>query len=180
MPSIYTELYNNVMNNTIPNQEEDTLNYNLHVLIIPICIIIIMCLLIQVQFCIWDCQTHRIVDDMSIYSQSLTYSSIDSSSEFVIQPKPSIFFIKNMTQSSVNNPLEVKDICPICLEAYEEQDLLVTMPCGHQYHKTCIHPWLRNSIDADITPLCAICKAELVVEYREKVEEQENCVIIEK
>ena len=85
-----------------------------------------------------------------------------------------------MNQYRVVNLLDVKDICSICLEAYKEQDLVVALPCGHQFHKTCIHPWLRNSIVADITPLCPMCKSELIVEYRDKVEEQDIGVIIEK
>ena len=170
-------------NNHKQDDEPDDTNfsYDLLALIIPIGLLILFSLYIRIDCCIQDCKKSRIVDDStSIDSRSIARSSIDSYPEFVIQPKPSIFFIKDMKQCRVDNPLDVEDICPICLEVYEERDLMVTMPCGHQYHKECIHPWLRNNIDANITPLCAMCKSELVVEYRDEVLSNENGVIIEK
>lgn len=85
-----------------------------------------------------------------------------------------------MKQSRVDNPLEINDVCSICIEAYEEQDLIVTMPCGHQYHKPCIYPWLKSNIDCGNKPTCPMCKEELVIEYRVKVEEKDIGVIIEK
>lgn len=175
-----------VINNNITVQDDDKVDstefpYSLLALIIPIGILILFSLYIRIQCCIWDCKHPRIIDDSSsIDSRSLAYSSVSSNPEFVIQPKPSIFFIKDMKQSRVVNPLDVEDICSICLGAYDEQDLIVTMPCGHQYHKECIHPWLRNSIDAGITPLCAMCKEELIVEYKREVNQNDNGVIIEK
>ena len=37
-----------------------------------------------------------------------------------------------------------------------------------------------SSIDAGITPLCAMCKEELIVEYKREVNQNDNGVIIEK
>jgi len=162
--------------------ESSKFPYDLLLLIVPIGFLILFSLYIRIQCCIDECNRPRIENDnsSSIDSHSLTYSSVATTPEFIIQPKPSIFFIKDMKQCRVNNPLEVKDICSICLGAFEEHDLMVTMPCGHQYHKECVHPWLRQNIDSDITPLCPMCKSKLVVEYRTEVNLEDIGVIIEK
>ena len=100
-------------------------------------------------------------DSISSISSGLSYPT------FVSIPKPSIFFIKDMKQCRVENPLEVNDVCSICLESYQEQDLIVTMPCGHQYHKHCMYPWLKSNIDCGNKPTCPMWKEELIVEYRD-------------
>ncbi|CAG8779733.1 15739_t:CDS:2, partial [Racocetra fulgida] len=45
--------------------------------------------------------------------------------------------------------------CPICLGDFESGEELRILPCHHQYHITCIDPWLL-----DISPLCPMCKAD--------------------
>ena len=180
-----TYVKNHTNNHNQNNDDEITSGgfpYDLLALIIPIGLLILFSLYIRIQCCIDECKRPRIENDnsSSIDSRSLAYSSVDSTPEFIIQPKPSIFFIKDMKQCRVDNPLDVKDICPICLGPYVEHDLMVTMPCGHQYHKECVHPWLRQNIDSNITPLCAMCKSELVVEYRTEVKLEDIGVIIEK
>ena len=171
--------------------EDDTQNSNefpldLLAMIIPIGILICAsCYLCCLTNCYYPCKYPHLnrnrnrtryfsSDSISSISSGLSYPT------FVSIPKPSIFFIKDMKQSRVDNLHEVNDVCSICIEAYEEQDLIVTMPCGHQYHKPCIYPWLKNNIDCGNKPTCPMCKSELVVDYRDKVEEQDIGVIIEK
>ncbi len=45
--------------------------------------------------------------------------------------------------------------CSICKEEYEFKNVLIKLPCGHNFHKDCILPWLksRNS--------CPTCRYEL-------------------
>lgn len=38
---------------------------------------------------------------------------------------------------------DLAETCGICLEEYIEQDTLINLPCGHEYHEQCILPWLR-------------------------------------
>ncbi|KAF0514688.1 zinc finger domain-containing ubiquitin ligase [Gigaspora margarita] len=45
--------------------------------------------------------------------------------------------------------------CPICLGDFESGEELRLLPCHHQYHTSCIDPWLL-----DISPLCPMCKAD--------------------
>ena len=112
-------------------------------------------------------------DDISSLSSGLSYPT------FIVKPKPKIFFIKDMKQYNVQNAIEMKDICSVCIEAYEEGDKVVTLPCGHEFHKICIHPWLRNKIYNDIVPSCPMCKEELIVEYKEEIQETDKGLIIE-
>jgi E3 ubiquitin-protein ligase RNF103 len=43
-------------------------------------------------------------------------------------------------------------ICPICLEAYRQNQVLCTLPCGHAYHDSCIFSWLLR--DNHMCPTC--------------------------
>lgn len=43
--------------------------------------------------------------------------------------------------------------CPICLEPYRRGDRITTVLCLHQYHKSCIDHWLKNS------STCPVCKS---------------------
>ncbi|CAK64232.1 unnamed protein product (macronuclear) [Paramecium tetraurelia] len=45
--------------------------------------------------------------------------------------------------------------CMICLEDYEENQIVRTMPCWHYFHQECIDKWLHKST------LCPICKTEV-------------------
>ncbi|KAG0353937.1 hypothetical protein BGZ54_001958 [Gamsiella multidivaricata] len=48
-------------------------------------------------------------------------------------------------------------MCSICLGEYEVGDQVRTLPCYHQFHMSCIDPWLLS-----IASLCPICKRDLL------------------
>jgi hypothetical protein len=48
-------------------------------------------------------------------------------------------------------PTAKKD-CVICLEEFKNGDDVITLPCLHIYHKTCITDWLLEN------NTCPICK----------------------
>ncbi|XP_021296630.1 E3 ubiquitin-protein ligase RING1-like [Herrania umbratica] len=45
--------------------------------------------------------------------------------------------------------------CIVCLEEFEEGEILKRLPCLHHYHGDCIIPWLR------IRATCPLCRYEL-------------------
>jgi hypothetical protein len=171
------------LNKTITNHNDNHNEFPLDSLtiIIPIGLLLIAVCSINIVNCFDRCKypsiyRHRnrdLTHSVSSMSSGLSYPT------FVSEPKPKIFFIKEMKQYNVKNAIEMKDICPICIEEYAAGDKVVTMPCGHEFHKTCIHPWLRNKIDEDEKPICPMCKQELIVEYREEIHETDKGVIIE-
>ena len=42
--------------------------------------------------------------------------------------------------------------CPICLEMFQVNDFVRTIPCFHAFHKDCIDPWLAQKA------ICPVCK----------------------
>ncbi|TFJ84636.1 hypothetical protein NSK_004101 [Nannochloropsis salina CCMP1776] len=48
---------------------------------------------------------------------------------------------------------EEQTTCAICLDEYEDGDLLRFLPCQHRYHDKCILPWLLEKSEA-----CPMCK----------------------
>lgn len=47
--------------------------------------------------------------------------------------------------------------CIVCLTDYLSGDELVRLPCGHDYHRTCVFTWLSAH------KLCPVCKQEVVI-----------------
>jgi E3 ubiquitin-protein ligase SDIR1 len=46
--------------------------------------------------------------------------------------------------------------CPICIEAVEDGDEVLTLPCLHQFHSTCVSPWLKQQ--GRVQAKCPMCK----------------------
>lgn len=48
--------------------------------------------------------------------------------------------IENLPEVKLQNQnklLVLKEICAICASEYEENDIIKTLPCNHDYHKDC-------------------------------------------
>ena len=50
---------------------------------------------------------------------------------------------------------ESMNTCAICIGEIECDDPITALPCGHCYHSTCVHIWLRQS------GTCPICRSEV-------------------
>ena len=48
-----------------------------------------------------------------------------------------------------------KECCPICLENFNEKEILTTLPCYHTFHKVCIKAWLEKNSN------CPVCRVKL-------------------
>lgn len=63
---------------------------------------------------------------------------------------------KPKKQASSSSAFDI-DNCVICLEDFSNGDRLTVLPCGHEFHKQCISPWLLKR-----SSLCPICKVSAV------------------
>jgi len=52
---------------------------------------------------------------------------------------------------------EKEDICSICLDIFNDDDILRKMPCNHYYHQTCIDEWFKNH------NTCPICRQNIAL-----------------
>ncbi|MBA0804379.1 hypothetical protein Gohar_003966 [Gossypium harknessii] len=46
--------------------------------------------------------------------------------------------------------------CSICLERFRDEDVLTRLVCGHRFHLTCLHPWVRSCGD------CPYCRRTIL------------------
>jgi E3 ubiquitin-protein ligase RNF115/126 len=82
-------------------------------------------------------------------------------------------FIENLQKIKVDADLlktienkensNLKNICSVCKDEFDIDQILLELPCNHLFHEDCILPWLkeRNS--------CPCCRFELPVEEKEAV-----------
>ena len=44
--------------------------------------------------------------------------------------------------------------CSICLEAFQDKEVVKTLPCLHHFHAGCIEEWLRREGQKVSCPVC--------------------------
>ncbi len=64
-------------------------------------------------------------------------------------------FNQQQQQQGSHIPTE-RTSCAICLENYQVDDMIRTLPCFHQMHQRCIDRWLRQKAN------CPICKQNII------------------
>ncbi|GAB6019177.1 hypothetical protein CHUAL_000796 [Chamberlinius hualienensis] len=51
------------------------------------------------------------------------------------------------------------ECCAVCIEPYRAHDVLRILPCGHQFHKLCVDPWLLEH------RTCPMCKMDILKHF---------------
>ncbi|OVA13981.1 zinc finger protein [Macleaya cordata] len=51
----------------------------------------------------------------------------------------------------IASPTEEEDVCPTCLEEYDEENPRIITKCEHHFHLSCILEWMERS---DTCPVC--------------------------
>ncbi|ELU07806.1 hypothetical protein CAPTEDRAFT_193179 [Capitella teleta] len=54
--------------------------------------------------------------------------------------------------------LDDRDTCAICLDLYKPKQRLRILPCGHEFHASCVDPWLLSQ------QTCPLCKCNAIDE----------------
>ena len=71
--------------------------------------------------------------------------------------------LTNQTQwfEMIQHDWPMNDSCPICLDEFNQNEVLNELPCGHCYHIACIQPWLQYR-----SPCCPLCKLDVREEFK--------------
>ncbi|XP_016449343.2 uncharacterized protein LOC107774361 [Nicotiana tabacum] len=94
-----------------------------------------------------------------IHQQSVVLSSQPSVSSIGSVPAPNEVVeslpVKSYNKFRRSSNDEVAQ-CYICLVEYEEGDILRTLPCHHEFHRTCVDKWLK-----EIHRVCPLCRGDI-------------------
>uniref|UniRef100_A0A1Y1LZ18 RING-type domain-containing protein n=1 Tax=Photinus pyralis TaxID=7054 RepID=A0A1Y1LZ18_PHOPY len=60
---------------------------------------------------------------------------------------------------SDDNEVQEGECCAICIEPYKISEVLRMLPCHHEFHKSCIDPWLLEH------RTCPMCKMDILRHY---------------
>jgi len=81
------------------------------------------------------------------------------------QPEPEVSGSVNVDTSSAIPELKIPDpqdaVCSICLESYEDEEVVRRLPCKHLFHSHCVDTWLR------VNASCPLCKQNVNSGLRE-------------
>ncbi|XP_075236906.1 E3 ubiquitin-protein ligase RNF181 isoform X2 [Lycorma delicatula] len=70
-----------------------------------------------------------------------------------LPPPASKDAVKNLKEVEIRD--DNGEQCAVCLKNYSAKEIMKIMPCKHNFHSTCILPWL------DKTNSCPVCRHEL-------------------
>ncbi|VFQ63709.1 unnamed protein product [Cuscuta campestris] len=64
--------------------------------------------------------------------------------------------LKKSNEAIVPSLVEEEDVCPTCLEEYDEENPKIITKCEHHFHLACIFEWMERS------DTCPVCDQEMV------------------
>lgn len=73
--------------------------------------------------------------------------------------KKALSKIPTKTIKSDDKEIGDSECCAICIEPYKTSDILRILPCTHEFHKSCIDPWLLEH------RTCPMCKMDILKHY---------------
>lgn len=53
------------------------------------------------------------------------------------------------------------EMCTICSDSYESEDVLRVLKCDHRFHIECVDRWIITSTDFSKPVECPLCKVQL-------------------
>ena len=73
-----------------------------------------------------------------------------------LAPPASSVVVNNLPRKSLDSLNDNQNPqCPVCLGSFDDDDVIIEMPCEHCFHSDCLLPWLRK------TNSCPLCRHEL-------------------
>lgn len=74
--------------------------------------------------------------------------------QLLLSSIPSVPFTANAVRT--DSFFTHNDMCPICLVEFEENEMVLQLPCSHGFHSFCIFPWIQQSSEE-----CPVCKGSV-------------------
>ena len=65
--------------------------------------------------------------------------------------------IDELKEKKINEKSKKNKECPICLEEFNDEDLVLSIHCEHNFHTNCIKKWLK-----EYSNKCPLCKEEII------------------
>ena len=93
-------------------------------------------------------ENKRLLENIKEYQNKKLY-------KYVNKTKGSIRCVKKKSESSI-------ETCVICLDDYQENNIIIKLLCGHKYHVLCLGEWV------DEKKTCPLCNLPLKKRKKDK------------
>nr|GMC87314.1 probable E3 ubiquitin-protein ligase RHB1A [Ipomoea batatas] len=87
----------------------------------------------------------KVQDNIELTAQKEVVDELEKSGE-----------LKKSNEPIVPSLQEEEDVCPTCLEEYDEENPKIITQCEHHFHLSCILEWMERS------DTCPVCDQEMV------------------
>lgn len=64
----------------------------------------------------------------------------------------------NQLPNTAATTSQIGNSCTVCMENYDADAMLRTLPCFHNFHTDCVDPWLLRKAE------CPVCRASTLPE----------------
>lgn len=92
----------------------------------------------------------QITDLLTLFFNDQLLNTLDTLEDVKVTLDQSIF--DKLPEITFSEKIIIEEPCNICMEEYENGDILKKLPCNHYYHKDCISKWLCN--EKTTCPMC--------------------------
>ncbi|KAL5749924.1 hypothetical protein ACOSP7_024527 [Xanthoceras sorbifolium] len=89
--------------------------------------------------------------ETSAKCEELKESECKSKTNFELESTKELEVELSKSTESVVSAVEEEDVCPTCLEEYDDDNPKITTKCEHHFHLSCIFEWMERS---DTCPVC--------------------------
>ncbi|ORX85164.1 hypothetical protein K493DRAFT_341833 [Basidiobolus meristosporus CBS 931.73] len=105
---------------------------------------------------LYNSEQHKTLQRYSHVGQQEGPPKLPNTMHTKLMIPPALYLQQDRTTQASHTSIESNPVCAICLEDFVDGEEIRQLPCHHDYHVTCIDPWLTTK-----SGTCPMCKCRV-------------------